>query len=121
MKRLIRSFTFALKGLSAALKSEPNFKIYGLAILAVIILGVYLELAAAVWGLVILSTGFVLAAELFNTAVEKLGDLVAGGKQIPLIAKSKDIAAAAVLVAALTALVIGIIFLFIPLAQKIMD
>jgi len=47
--------------------------------------------------------------------------LVAGGKQIPLIAKSKDIAAAAVLVAALTALVIGIIFFVYSAGAKIMD
>jgi diacylglycerol kinase (ATP) len=86
-----------------------------------IIIGLYLKLPLQVWGLVIFSIGLVLAAELFNTAIERLGDETANGKQKQLIKKAKDTSAAAVLISALTAFVIGILFLFIPFVQRIFE
>jgi len=86
----------------------------------VIIVGVYLELSLPAWGLVIFAIGFVLVAELFNTAVERIGDALAGGKQSQAVKKIKDISAAAVLMAALAALAIGVLFLLIPFIQKIL-
>jgi diacylglycerol kinase len=73
------------------------------------------------WGLVILSIGFVLVAELFNTALERLGDETADGQQKQTIKKAKDAAAGAVLISALSALVIGILFLLIPFVQRMLD
>ena len=86
-----------------------------------IALGIYLGLSALEWGLVIFAIGFVLVSELFNTAIERLGDKASEGKIDQMIRNAKDISSAAVLLSALAALVIGIIFLFIPLAQKLLQ
>lgn len=119
MIRLFRSFGFAFAGIWSAVKSERNFRIHIIAMCAVIVLGVYLELPALSWGMIIFSIGLVLAAELFNTAIERLGDNAEGGVINDRLKKVKDISAGAVLISALTALAIGILFLFIPFVQKI--
>ena len=67
----------------------------------------------------ILCIAFVLTAELFNTALERLGDELSGGRYNHLVGRAKDISAAAVFVAALAALVVGVIFLIIPLMRSI--
>ena len=117
--RLLRSFTCAFNGIYLAVKSEWNFRIHITAMVLAIAVGVYLGLDCVEWGLVIFAIGLVLAAELFNTAVEKLGDDAAGGRQSSSMKWVKDISAAAVLISAITALVIGIIILIVPFIQKI--
>jgi diacylglycerol kinase len=117
--RLLKSFEFAGNGIWSALKSGQNFRIHLVAMLMVIVLGLYLELALISWGLMIFSIGFVLAAELFNTAIERLGDEAAAGEQNQIVKQSKDISAGAVLISAITAALIGILFLLVPLVQKI--
>ena len=67
---------------------------------------------AGPWMIIILCIGVVIAAELFNTAIEKLVDLVSP-QQHPVAGQVKDIAAGAVLVCAATAAIIGLI-VFIP-------
>jgi diacylglycerol kinase len=119
LKRFFKSLGYALLGIRAAFRSEQSFRIHALATVVAIALGVYLDLSMSSWGFVIFAIGFVLAAELFNTALERLGDEVADGEQKLLVKHAKDISAAAVLVSALTALVIGILFLLVPLTQKI--
>jgi diacylglycerol kinase len=119
MKKLIRSFGYAFEGLWTAIKTERNIKIHLVAAVLAIILGLYLGLSSAKWCLVALAIGFVLVSELFNTAIERLGDEAGNGKQSPSIKAVKDISAAAVLISALTALVIGILVLFVPLIQRI--
>jgi|WetSurMetagenome_2_1015567.scaffolds.fasta_scaffold50355_3 diacylglycerol kinase len=114
----IKSFACAFRGIWITFKTQRNFKIHVVALCLVVGLGVYLGLSALAWGIVIFALGFVLVSELFNTAIERLGDKAADGKISRTIGNAKDIAAAAVLLSALTALAIGIIFLFIPLVQK---
>lgn len=121
MKRFLRSFAFAIAGIRVAFKSERNFRIHIVAMGIVIAAGLYLKLSMLSWGLVILSIGFVLAAELFNTAVERLGEEVADGKKKQLVKNAKDISAAAVLISALTALAIGTLCLLVPFARRISD
>jgi diacylglycerol kinase len=121
MKRFLKSVVYALTGIRSTFRSEQTFRIHVVATLTAILMGLYLKLSMVAWGFVILSIGLVLAAELFNTAVERLGDEVADGKQKQMVGKSKDIAAAAVLISALAALVIGILFLFIPFIQRIIE
>jgi diacylglycerol kinase len=118
MKRFGKSLRHAMSGLHLTLKSERNFRIHLLGMALAIIAGLYLKLSMTAWGLVIFSIGFVLMSELFNTALERLGDEIAEGSHKPLIKYSKDIAAAAVFMAALTALIIGILVLIIPLFRK---
>ena len=84
-------------------------------------MGAYIGLPLSEWGLVIFCIGLVLVAELFNTSVERLGDEAAGGHLTHTVRDSKDIAAGAVLLSAVTALVIGIFVLLIPFVQKIID
>ena len=120
MKRFLKSVFFALNGIRAVFKSERNFKIHIVAMVIVILMGLYLEISSQTWGLVIFSIGFVLIAELFNTAVERLGDETANGKQRQRVKNAKDISAGAVLISALTALTIGVIFLLVPFVQRIL-
>jgi len=118
MKRFLKSVTYAINGLMSALKTERNLRIDIAAMLIAIAFGFYLKLSINTWGLVILVIGFVLVAELFNTAIERLGDEAANGVQKQLIKRAKDIAAAGVLLSALTALILGILFLVIPFIQS---
>jgi undecaprenol kinase len=121
MKKFIKSISYAISGIKAAFKSERNLRIHVAAMIVVLLAGFYLNLSLTAWGLVILSIGFVLVSELLNTAVERLGDEAANGRQKQRIKNAKDISAGAVLISALTAVAIGVVFLFIPLIGKIVD
>ena len=119
MGQFFKSFTYAFTGVYITFKSERNFRIHIVALFLSAAMGFYLSLSILEWGFIIFSIGFVFVSELFNTAIERLGDKVAGDKQDQLVRNIKDISAAAVLLSALTALIIGIIFLFIPFGVKI--
>ena len=112
MKKLIRSFGFAFKGLVYATKSQLNFRIHlGAAVLAVA-LGFVLHITINQWLWIALSIAIVLLTELTNTGIETLTDLVSPGYN-EKAGHVKDICAAAVVVAALFALITGII-IFLP-------
>jgi undecaprenol kinase len=121
LKPLLKSFAYAFRGIYITFKTERNFKIHLVGLVITVAMGIYLGLSIEKWGLIIFSAGFVLVAELFNTAVERLGDEAAGGKLNHIVRDSKDIAAGAVLLSTITALIIGIIVLFIPFIQKMFD
>jgi diacylglycerol kinase len=112
MRRLIKSFGYALAGIGYTVKTQMNFKIHLTAILAVLLTGWYFRLDSAEWLWIILAIGLVLVAELLNTAIELLVDLVSPGFNAQA-GKVKDIAAGAVLVAAVIAVCIGAV-IFIP-------
>ncbi len=112
MNKFIRGFGFAFKGLSHAVKTQLNFRVHLVVAVVVIALGWYLQLSSSEWLWVIFSIGLVLLTELVNTAIELLVDLVSPGFN-ETAGKVKDIAAAAVLVTAFTALALGII-IFLP-------
>ncbi|MBL7701866.1 MAG: diacylglycerol kinase family protein [Ferruginibacter sp.] len=110
--KLLRSFGFAFSGIIGCFKSELNFRIHiGLTILAVM-LSIACNLSAKEWAVVLFCIVFVIAMEMFNTAVEKLCDIV--HKEVhPGIKKVKDISAGAVLVSALFSLVTAAV-VFLP-------
>lgn len=112
MLRFFRSFKFATNGLKEVFKSELNFKVHLFSAVAVVVAGWHFEVSRSEWLAVILCIGLVLAAELINTAIEVLVDLVAPefNRKAGLV---KDIAASAVLVAALMSLAVGLI-IFVP-------
>jgi diacylglycerol kinase len=118
-KPLYKSFGYAFRGLWTALKTERNMRIHAAAGLIAVGVGIYLGLTVVEWCLVVLAIGLVLAAELFNTAMERACDDSNGGKHSEGIRACKDISAAAVLITAIAALVIGIIVLIIPFFQKV--
>ena len=77
MKRFLKNVTYAINGLLSALKTERNLRIDIAAMLVAIAFGFYLKLSIITWGLIILVISFVLVVELFNTAIERLGDVAA--------------------------------------------
>jgi diacylglycerol kinase len=107
MKKFVKSFGYAAKGLVVALKEQQNLRIHFVVILVVIISGIYLNLSALEWSVLGLTIGMVIVAEMFNTAIEYLVDLVSPERH-RLAEKTKDVSAAAVLTAALIATIIAI-------------
>jgi diacylglycerol kinase (ATP) len=108
MKRLINSFGFAIRGFRAAISTQPNLRIHLVASLVVIALGFILSVTVLEWCVLLLCIGLVISAELFNTAIEKVVDMVSP-EWNDKAGRVKDIAAAAVLVLAFISLVIGCI------------
>jgi undecaprenol kinase len=119
MKQFFKSMGNALNGLHFTFQTERNFRIHVIFMVLVVLGGIYVGLSVLAWGLLVFAIGIVLVAELFNTALERLGDEIANGKRTTHIRHSKDISAAAVLISAVFALTVGILVLIIPLIRKI--
>lgn len=114
--KFFRSFSYALRGIGTVFNEEFNARVHLLAAMVAIVLGIVLKVAWFEWIILVLLMGGVFAMELINTSIEHLTDLYSRELN-PKIKKIKDLAAGAVLVASITALVIGLI-IFLP---KIMD
>jgi diacylglycerol kinase len=112
MKKLIRSFRYALQGLKCCFASEQNFRIHISATMLVISAGVFYQISSKEWIILAWSICGVLAFELMNTAIEKLCNLVYPGRHDE-IRRIKDMAAAAVLLSAFAA-VISAAIIFLP-------
>lgn len=112
MKRLLLSFGYALKGIRAVIKSERNMKIHIAVAALVVVFGFGLKISFLEWLACIICTGLVLSAEIMNTAIETLVDMVSPERK-SVAGKIKDMAAGGVFVAALTSIVAGII-VFLP-------
>ncbi len=110
--KVVRSFKYAFAGLKYALVRENNVRFHALASICAVVLSIFFHISTNEWGAIIIAIGMVWAAELFNTAIEKLCDLVWEARH-PTIKIVKDVAAAAVLMAAFTALAVGIL-IFLP-------
>ena len=108
LRRRAASFGHAFRGVGAALRSELHLQFHAVASVVVLGLGLYFGLNATEWALLALAVAGVWAAELFNTAIETLTNLVSPDYH-PLAGKTKDVAAGAVLLAALGALAVGIL------------
>lgn len=104
----IRSFRCAFKGLRVMIASQHNAWIHAAATLIVVALGVYFRLRPAEWCYIVLAMMSVWTAEALNTAFEFLTD-VATPEFHPLAEKAKDVAAGAVLIAAMGSVVIGLL------------
>lgn len=109
---VIRSFGPALAGVAWALKTQRNVQFHAGATVLVVVLGLWLRIAAWEWCAVMLATGMVWAVELMNTALEVLADRVSQERE-EAIRRAKDAAAGAVLMAALGALGVGLM-VFLP-------
>ena len=112
LKKQLRSFGYAWKGIQSCVGKEQNLSFHLIAAMAVIIAGFVLGITRTEWIMVVMCIGTVIAAELFNTAIEKLVDLVSPERH-PVAGQVKDIAAGAVLICAVAAAIIGLI-IFIP-------
>lgn len=110
-KRL-KSFTYAFNGLKVLFAEEHNSRIHLFATVCVIIAGALLKLSVLEWAAVAFAVGLVFSGEIFNSAIEDLSDVVCPERD-DRIKKVKDLAAAAVLVNAIAAAVIGLL-VFVP-------
>ena len=108
----IHNVRFALYGITIAWREEFSFRVEVVAAALVTLLGWYFAVSITEWLLIIITMGTVLCAEIFNTALEELCDKFKSDPD-PHIAKIKDLAAGAVLIASAAALLVGVI-LFLP-------
>ena len=112
IKKRIKSFGYGFQGIGNFIRKEPNAWIHCTAVVVVTSLGIYYGISATEWCIVILCFGLVLMAEAFNTAIERLVDLVSPDFH-PLAGTIKDVAAGAVLLGAIAVAIVGCI-IFIP-------
>ncbi len=116
ISKTLRSFKFALSGILYLFKHENNARVHLLAAVVAMCLGFWFKISPAEWCFVVLAIGLVSAAEAFNSALEKLCDMVEPA-QHPQIKIIKDVAAGAVLLTALAAAIVG----FIVFGNKFLD
>lgn len=112
MKKRIKSFGYAGRGIRVVFRSEPNMRIHIVVGLLVLICGFIFKISIIEWILCLLCFGLVLGAEMINTAIENVVDLVSPNHHI-LAGKAKDIAAGAVLICAIISVIIGLL-IFVP-------
>ncbi len=103
-----KSFANAGRGVALVWRSQRNAKLHFIATILVVVAGCGFQVTAMEWVILVLAMGLVWSAEAFNTALEVLADAVSLDPH-PLIGQAKDIAAGAVLMAALTAAIVGVL------------
>jgi len=110
-QNLFQAFRCAFAGIMHCIRRERNMKIHVGAMLAVLFLAWRSDLSHSDWALLIITIAFVLSAEMFNTAIEAVVDLMI--PEYHLLAKiAKDVAAGAVLVSAFASLAVGYLLFF---------
>ncbi len=112
IKKVLRSFHFAFRGIGVLFREEHNAWVHLLVTILVIAAGFILRISLTEWGLVAFAIGLVFAAEILNSAQERICDVVQP-EQDKRIGDIKDLCAAGVLVCALAAAAIGLI-VFLP-------
>ena len=112
MKKFLKGFVYAWQGVTYAFSTQINFKFHTLSALLVVTAGYFFELTLHEWIWISLSIGLVIIAELFNTAIEVLVDLVSPDYH-PKAGVVKDLASAGVLITAVLSAIIGL-SIFVP-------
>jgi len=112
IKARFKSFVYAFNGLKILWQEEHNSRIHFVAVVLVTFVSFFLHLSFNEWVAVILCFGFVISTEIINSSIENIADFISPEKH-DKIKKIKDLAAAAVLVAAITAVIVGIL-IFVP-------
>lgn len=110
MRKFFKGFVFAFKGIRYTFNTQINFRVQCLLAIIVISLCFYMKISVAEWLWILGAIALVLMAELGNTAIESLVDLVSPEYNIKA-GIIKDIMAGMVLIAAFTALIIGVLIL----------
>jgi diacylglycerol kinase len=114
----IAAFRYAFQGWEYVLRTQRNAWIHALATTCVVGLALWLALPARDWAVLVLVIALVWSAEFFNTAIEAIVDL-ASPTYHRLAKVGKDVAAAAVLIAAGSAVLVGLLLLGPPLLLKL--
>ncbi len=116
MPRSVKSiFTSAGDGIYRAFLQEKNMKVHGIAAIAALLLAGILQIGMVKTAIILLCIAFVFAVELMNTALEVFIDFIVEEEYYWAAAKAKDMAAGAVLCAAIFALFIGLLFFLPPI------
>lgn len=115
IRKMLRSFGYAVEGLQALFRYENNARFHLMAAVIVVLFSVWFRLNSVEWALIVLAMGGVWAAEAFNTSLEKLCDLVSPDFH-PQVKVIKDLAAAGVLIMSIIAFVVGMLIF----AEKLM-
>lgn len=108
MRKLIKSFGWAVNGIRTVWTEEKNFRIESFIALAVIVLAFYFDFSTFEWVMILACIGAVLGAEMVNTAIEDLCNKVEPNTD-QIIGKIKDMMGGFVLLVSITAVIIGII------------
>jgi diacylglycerol kinase (ATP) len=114
------SFRHAFRGWWYVLRTQKNAWVHAVITTLVVIVALWLHISTQEWALLILTFALVWSAEFFNTAIEAVVDL-ASPVHHPLAKTGKDVGAAAVLIAALAAVLIGLLILGPPLWAKVLS
>lgn len=117
INRLFKSYSYAVKGLFKTFREEQNLKIQTLASLLVLILGIYFHISRLEWAVLTLVVCLVLTAEITNSAVERITDVLKP-RINTYVKEIKDIMAAAVLLSSIAAIIAGVI-IFLPYILEI--
>ncbi len=112
VKKRLKSFRYAFQGLKALLIEEHNARIHFVVAFIVVAAGVVFKLRPYEWIAVIFAIGVVITTEILNSAIENLCDFITPERN-EKIKKIKDLAAAGVLISAISAGIIGLI-VFLP-------
>ncbi|WP_313756366.1 diacylglycerol kinase [Tissierella sp.] len=110
-KTLIDSFNYAVSGIIIALKTEKNMRIHYLIAIGVIILSLFFDFSRTEFLLLLFAISLVVVAEMVNTALERVIDLITQDYH-PLARLVKDVAAGAVLIAAINSIIVGYLLFF---------
>ncbi|MDO5724789.1 MAG: diacylglycerol kinase [Tissierellia bacterium] len=114
--KIIDSFNHAVNGIISAVGTEKNMKIHYTVATVVLIMSLFFDFTRLEFLTLILTISLVLVAELLNTAIEKTVDLVTMDYN-PIAKLAKDIAAGAVLVAAINSVIVGYLLFFDRLSE----
>lgn len=106
----VRSFSYAIRGVAVMLRTQQNAWIHAAATVAVLAAGLFFGISRLEWCWIVLAIVAVWTAEALNTALEHLTD-VASPEFHPIAGQAKDVAAGAVLIAAVGAAAIGALVL----------
>jgi len=107
-KARLRSIRIAMEGVRQVFITQQNARVHVLAALIVFAGGLLFKLSGLEWAVLLLVVGFVWAAEILNTAVEDVVDLVSSANT-PAAKRIKDISAGAVLISAVISILVGLI------------
>ncbi|MFX3633669.1 MAG: diacylglycerol kinase family protein [Candidatus Pristimantibacillus sp.] len=114
MARFMRSLSYAISGIAYAVRTQRHIRFHLIAAILVCGISAILALTRLEWAILLLTIAFVIAAEMINTAIEQVVDLASPNLH-PLAKAAKDVAAGAVLIAAMMAVIIGLLILGPPL------
>lgn len=105
--RLIESFNAAIEGFLYVVKTERNMRIHFLSAILILLLGIYLNFTPQELMILAISITFVLAAEMINTAIELIVDIIVEMEFHPIAKVIKDTSAGVVLLTAINAAIVG--------------